>query len=180
MINMEDWGPGYSPAELDTAQEKFGLRFPPDLIEVLREGRPPSGWDWITNERAIRQMLEWPLHGFLFDVEKDSVWWPEWGERPTTEAERAEVVKSVISRAPKLIPIRSHRYLPEEPGESGNPVFSVYQTDIIYYGANLENYFELERSYDDSARLGENIRHIRFWSDAVENTYDPACTWSPG
>jgi hypothetical protein len=38
----------------------------------------------------------------------------------------------------------SHRYLPEKSHEPGNPVFSVYQADVIYYGADLIDYFERE------------------------------------
>jgi hypothetical protein len=69
------------------------------------------------------------------------LWWPEWGEEPASPDARKEVLRSVVSHAPKLIPLIGHRYLPEEPHEAGNPVFSVYQSDVIYYGANLTDYF---------------------------------------
>jgi len=39
------------------------------------------------------------------------------------------------------IPVYSHRYLPSEPKATGNPVLSVHQTDIIYYGNDLASYF---------------------------------------
>jgi hypothetical protein len=45
---------------------------------------------------------------------------------------------------PRLVPVFSHRYLPAEPHLSGNPVLSVYQTDIIYYGSNLKRYIAHE------------------------------------
>src|SRR5262249_17955195 len=80
----------------------------------------------------------------------------------------------------KLIPLISHRYLPEEPHEAGNPVFSVYQSDVIYYGTDLIDYFEREftgRDYRprlDQLRLNQ-MKHIRFWSDLVERSGgDPA------
>lgn len=47
---------------------------------------------------------------------------------------------NVLKAAPRLIPICSHRYIPEEPHDAGNPVFSVMQSDVIYYGADLANY----------------------------------------
>jgi hypothetical protein len=122
-----EWEPGYSQCELDAAQEKFGLVFPPDLIALLRDRRLPGGHDWAGDEAPIRRMLEWPLEGILFDVEYAGLWWPEWGERPEREADRADVVTAVVAAAPKLIPLYSHRYLPEEPREAGNPVFSVHQ-----------------------------------------------------
>ena len=53
-------------------------------------------------------------------------------------------IKKEYKTKPKLIPIYSSRYIPESPKETGNPVFSVYQTDIIYYGFDLLSYFENE------------------------------------
>lgn len=111
-------------------------------------------------------MLDWPLEGIIFDIENNDFWLREWGDRPASSNERAEVASAAVSHAPKLIPLISHRYIPTEPSESGNPVFSIYQTDIIYYGANLTHYFENEfggwSALDESA-----YRHIRFWSDLV-------------
>lgn len=34
------WTKGYTQAELDSAQHRFGLVFPPDLVALLREKRP--------------------------------------------------------------------------------------------------------------------------------------------
>jgi hypothetical protein len=45
---------------------------------------------------------------------------------------------------PRLMPIYGHRYIPCLPHEAGNPIFSVYQTDIIFYGFGLANYFQNE------------------------------------
>ncbi|HEY2661073.1 MAG TPA: SMI1/KNR4 family protein [Caulobacteraceae bacterium] len=135
------WAEGYTQAELEAAQEKYGLSFPPDLVALFRDRRPVLGYDWRRDDDDIRAMLKWPLEGLLFDAENSGLWWPEWGERPRAPAERAEVVGRVVSDAPKLIPLVSHRYLPTEPHEAGNPVFSIYQSDAIYYGANLADYF---------------------------------------
>ncbi len=174
------WIAGYTQAELDAAQDRYDLRFPPDLVDLLRERRIERGHDWVADETNIRKMLAWPLEGILFDVEESDLWWPEWGERPGTAEERAEVVGNVVSSAPKLIPLFGHRFLPQEPFERGNPVFSVYQSDIIYYGADLADY--LEREFDNSSPpiATEGIRHIRFWSDMVERAYAPAFQWRAG
>lgn len=161
------WAEGYTQAELDVAQERYGLVFPPDLLALFRDRRPVLGYDWRTDDKEIREMLRWPLEGLLFDVENNALWWPEWGERPRSAGERAEVLAAVVASSPKLIPLVSHRYLPAEPHEVGNPVFSVYQSDVIYYGADLEDYFD--REFVDNRRpLGGDIRHIRFWSELVE------------
>ncbi len=161
------WAEGYSQPELDAAQEKYGLVFPPDLVALLRDRRPVLGYDWRTDDKEIREMLRWPLEGLLFDVENNALWWPEWGDRPGTPEARSEVLANVVSEAPKLIPLVSHRYLPTEPNEAGNPVFSVYQSDVIYYGADLADYFE--REFVEPRRpLPEHIKRVRFWSDLVE------------
>lgn len=161
------WAEGYSQAELDDAQAKYGLVFPPDLLALLRERRPLQGYDWRSDGDQIREMLKWPLEGLLFDVENNDLWWPEWGPRPQAPDARADVVANVVNDAPKLIPILSHRFLPEEPNEAGNPVFSVYQADVIYYGADLADYFD--REFGGSAvPLPKHIKHIPFWSELVE------------
>jgi hypothetical protein len=160
-------GPRDTPSpKLDAAQEKYDLVFPPDLVAFFRDRRPVLGWDWRTDEVHIRRMLAWPFEGILFDVEH-GLWWRDWGERPETAAERAEALGAIIRGAPKLIPLFGHRYLPAEPHEAGNPVFSVYQTDVIYYGADLEDYFEREFARTNHPPPRPS-RHIRFWSDLVE------------
>ena len=161
------WAEGYTQSELDDAQAKYDLVFPPDLIALFRDRRPVRGYDWRSDDKEIREMLKWPLEGLLFDFENNGLWWPEWGPRPTTPAGRADVLTKVVSAAPKMIPLVSHRYLPAEPHEPGNPVFSVYQADTIYYGANLMDYFEREWGNADRP-WPKKIKHIRFWSDLVE------------
>jgi len=163
----ERWIKGYSQSDLDRAQQRFGLVFPPDLIGMLREKRPAAGHDW-NDEAARRRALSWPFEGLLFDVESNEMWWPEWGERPVKAQERCEVLRAIVSRAPKLIPLMSHRYLPQEPQSTGNPVFSVYQSDVIYYGSNLEDYFFREFQGWSARPWPGAIRRIRFWSDLVD------------
>jgi hypothetical protein len=161
----EQWTKGYSSAELEAAQERYGLRFPPDLVALLLDRRPVDGWDWRTDDEGIRRALEHPLDGLLFDLEHNDLWWPEWGEKPPSADERAEVVTAIVNAAPRLIPLIAHRYIPEEPHEEGNPVFSVMQSDVIYYGANLIEYFANE--FGSIYRVGPT-RSIPFWSKLVE------------
>jgi hypothetical protein len=166
---MRHWTSGYTRAELESAQQRFGLRFPPDLAELLLERRPADGYDWRIDDERIIQALRAPLEGLKFDVEHNALWWPEWGERPATPAERAEVMRDLVQAAPRLIPILSHRYIPEHPSEAGNPVFSVMQSDIIYYGADLADYLSREFFRDPSRiPVSEPNRRIPFWSDLVE------------
>jgi len=174
--NEVAWGPGYSQGELDGAQERFGLTFPPDLVDLLLQHRIPGGWDWSKDDDRIMKMLALPLDGILWDVENAGLWWPEWGSRPPTENERAEIVGRIVADAPKLIPLYGHRFIPEEPSERGNPIFSVHQSDIIYYGSDLTNYLIREFvNRRPSAPMPDPIRRIRFWSDAVDRAGEEAC-----
>jgi hypothetical protein len=163
------WAKGYSQAELDRAQRRSGLVFPPDLIDLLRRKRPVGGHDW-TDDRAIQRALDEPFNGLLKAVEDGRLWWPEWGRLPATARAREQVLREVVSRAAKLIPLIGHRYLPEQPHEAGNPVFSIFAgTDAIYYGANLKDYFQ--REFTLKCRpWPTKIKYIPFWSDLVERS----------
>ncbi|RZJ24316.1 MAG: SMI1/KNR4 family protein, partial [Brevundimonas sp.] len=123
------WTDGYTAAELERAQKLFSLTFPPDLVTLLRDRRPVGGPDW-NDEADVRARLAWPHEGLLFDVEQNGLWWPEWGNRPDRAEARANVLREVVGKAPRLIPIFGHRYLPATPHLAGNPVFSVHQSDV--------------------------------------------------
>jgi len=49
-----------------------------------------------------------------------------------------------VDAAPHLIPVFGHRYVLAEPCRPGNPFFSIVQSDLIIYGANLRTYFLAE------------------------------------
>ena len=86
---MTKWLPGYTRTELEVAQERYGVRFPPDLV----------GYDWSSENDALRRMLGWPSEILAFDVDHGA-WWTAWGERPTDPAARREVVRDALARAP--------------------------------------------------------------------------------
>ncbi len=173
-IAIED---GLSEDELAASEKRFGFQFPPDLRELLRSAFPvgPSLPNWRSgNESELRDRLGWPFDGMAFDIEHNGFWLDEWGTRPGGLRDAICVARSHLEKSPKLIPVYGHRYLPEEPLLAGNPVFSVYQTDIIYYGENLWDYFAREfgpnkwhsgRQYANSDEHYAAHRHIRFWSD---------------
>ena len=166
------WTSGYTAAELERAQTRFRISFPPDLVELLRNRRPVEGPDW-NDEQEVVSSLAWPFEGLLIDVEKKGLWWPEWGDRPTEVTDREDVLRAVVSKAPKLIPILAHRYLPATPNVAGNPIFSVYGSDTIHYGANLADYFDREENRRDEQPWTE-LREIDFWSELVRRngSYD--------
>jgi hypothetical protein len=169
---------GYSEAELDDVQARWGLHFPRDVIDCLRDHRPliddPQCFDWVTADpEHIRERLAWPFESYWCSVERHGLWWPEWGERPISLGDQKEKLRGIFEDAPKLIPLVSIRYIPDEPHESGNPIFSVMATDIIHVGANLTDWLERERRrLQPKQGPWPSIKEIRFWGQAVRYMQD--------
>jgi len=61
-----------------------------------------------------------------------------------------------------------HRYIPARPHLSGNPVLSVYQTDIIYYGNDLTDYFRNEFQVPLPEETTNTPRLIEFWTEIID------------
>jgi hypothetical protein len=167
---------GLTDEEFEAIEARFKFRFPPDLHVLLATGLPVSNGfpDWRSgDEEDLERMLEWPADGICFDIERSGFWLDEWGVQPLDFDAAVAIAREEIARAPTLIPIYGHRYIADEPEQSGNPVFSVYQTDIIVYGRDLEDYLDREFINPDGRDPVENqLRAIRFWSDIVNSWHD--------
>jgi hypothetical protein len=165
-------GVGLKDAEVSRIEDYWQFRFPPDLRELLQIvlPLPPRFPPWRNfASEEMKQQMDWPADGLCFDVEFDAFWLEAWGERPASLDEAFVIARANVAAAPKLIPIYGHRYIPAQPSEAGNPVFSVYQTDIIYYGADLSRYIMTEFGELPYAAAVENIsKRIPFWSDLVD------------
>ena len=161
---------GLTAPELASAEARFGFTFPTDLRSLLVFALPTGNgfptWRDLENPDLI-SMINRPLEGICFDIEHNEFWPREWGEQPSDLHAAFEIVRGHVARAPKLIPLIGHRYLPDRPVTAGNPVFSVNQTDIIYYGSDLENYLHNEFPYyfgTPRYSLGASIKNVEFWS----------------
>lgn len=166
---------GLTDEEVRLVEETFNFRFPPDLKCLLQVALPVSK-SFINWRQSIipgevqdntRVSLAWPLEGILFDLQWNRLWLEEWGTRPEALEDAALIVKKHYATYPKLIPVYSHRYIPDTPHLEGNPVFSVYQTDIIYYGYELATYFANEFRFVLPADFDQPtapLREISFWS----------------
>ena len=169
---------GLSNDEIIKIVSKFNIKFPPDLKQFLQLGLPIS--DSFVNwrqgliskdtEAKIVSRLDWPLEGMLFDLQSNDFWINSWGDKPETYSEKERIAKEKYLTFPKLIPIYSHRYIPMEPMESGNPIFSVHQMDIIYYGYDLATYFANEFHFElpDGFKIVNEPKNIRFWSNWID------------
>jgi hypothetical protein len=166
-VHRVEFDVGLSDDEIVRAENRFGIRFPPDLRAFLRAAVPsgPQFPDWRSSEDAVlRDWLDVPLRGILFDVEHNGFWLEEWGPRPESLDEALRTAGELVAAAPRLIPIYSHRMIPEEPHSPGNPVFSVHQTDIIYYGFDLADYLRHEFDLEGREPWPKRVRPIRFWN----------------
>lgn len=161
-----DLDAGISDDEVHAAETEYGFRFPSDLRAFLQTALPVGDNfpDWRSDDNAyVGNRLGWPLEGMCFDIEHNDFWLDEWEPRPDSLEQAFAVARKHVSEAPTLIPIYSHRYIPEVPQQSGNPVFSVYQTDITFYGFDLLDYFAHEFKTDNPTPRPSEPRRIEFW-----------------
>ena len=195
------WQTGLDEPGIDALEQQWELQFPKDFRQFLSILNAPdrgmytvdwsdetddeleetdddvSIYDWNKDDELLISALNWPLQGLLFDVEENSLWLNSWGKRPGKDTERCKKVTELVAAAPKLIPITGHRYLLASSLAAGNPVLSVWQSDIICYGSNLRNFLLLE--YSDLLGLDyqwkdanegntlEKIAAIPFWGEIM-------------
>lgn len=153
-------GPGLTEGEFARIEQEYGFEFADDHRAFLAAGLPlntprpttegvyythAAPWpDWRDGDpESLRKALGWPVEGVLFDV-RQYFWFSEWGTKPADVEEAVEVAKSRLASVPQMVPLYGHRYLPPGRGTYGHPVLSMYQTDIICYGADLANYVQRE------------------------------------
>jgi hypothetical protein len=181
-----EFGPGLTEAEFARIEQEYGFEFADDHRAFLAVGLPLNGplpeiegviythakpWPvWRDDDpEKLRDALHWPIEGVLFDVEH-GYWHPEWGEQPEERAEAVKAARVHLATVPRMVPVYGHRYLPAGRGSHGHPVLSMWQTDIIYYGADLADYIHREFGGADP-HLGDlrpgTRATVPFWRDFV-------------
>ena len=197
------WQDGLDEPQIDALEQHWKLKFPKDyrqFLSVLNApdcGRYHVGWsddapygmeegddtpsffDWRKDDGAINYALNLPSEGLFFDVNENDLWPDSWGKRPDKAEELQKKFAQLVATAPRLIPITGHRYLLADSLEAGNPVLSVWGSDIICYGSNLRNYLLMEFSgllgLDskevceglDESITEEQIEVIPFWGELM-------------
>jgi hypothetical protein len=163
-------GPGLSEDELGQIEIEFGFAFDSDHRELLGLATPLSpGWlDWRSTPPAqIRAMLAWPTEGVLWDAHNNDFWPRAWGRKPKRAEQLNDAVLEHLKGVTTLVPIYSHRFMAAGTSSGSAPVFSVYQTDVIYYGENLPDYVAHELNIQK--RFTTDVhRDIPFWSALAE------------
>lgn len=160
--------PGLSDAEFARIEDEFGFHFADDHRAFLAAGLPTGrGWpDWRgTDRQVIRDRLAAPVEGVLFDVVQNDFWYEGWGPRPHDQEEAAEKARRYLMTVPRMIPLYAHRYLPA--ALTGHPVLSIYQTDIVVYGNDLDDW--LVREFNVGAEKDNAGRRptVPFWRDLI-------------
>ena len=175
-------GPGLADAEFARVERDYGFEFADDHRAFLAAGLPlrtrtpyerRNPWpDWRHGRRRdLRKILHQPVEGALFDVEYNALWHPSWGQRPAQMSTALDTARRHLARAPKMIPVYRHRYLPAGRGTYGHPVLSIWQTDIIMFGTDLADYIAIEfhrRSMIPDLRPPPGWTEppmVPFWSD---------------
>lgn len=170
-----DIGPGLTDAEFARIERGYEFEFADDHRAFLAAGLPLNSpapgprnpWpDWRDAAPGdLRERLGWPVEGALFDVQHNALWHPSWGQRPADTSGALTTARQHLSRAPKMIPVYAHRYLPAGRGTYGHPVLSIYQTDIIVYGTDLADYINCEFGRRFISPDWTPPPMVPFWSD---------------
>lgn len=160
---------GLTEADVKRVEKKFGFTFGADHRALLRTALP-LGDTWLNWRHAtpakIRERLQAPVEGVVFDVLNNDFWTTSWGPRPADERAAERTAREHLARVPVLIPLYDRRYLPAAPAPEGSPVFSVHQTDVIIYGADLLDYVDVEFGDSEPPTTAPTNRpRLDFWSD---------------
>lgn len=162
---------GLSLEELLFIESFYKIKFPRSLESFLMINVPVSHgfYNWRNmnkdNVEYINKAINFPYEE-IYNNANEVYWNDKWGEKPDEDAYSC-IVRKKLKNAPKLVPIYSHRYIPIIP-EINPPVLSIHGVDIIFYGIDLENYFDIEfgDKKQNSIQL-ENLPYIDFWSDIM-------------
>ena len=161
---------GLSDEEFTKIEELYGFTFPRELRDFYFCGLPIGEcfpvWNDFSEEnvKQIREMIKFPIKALRSDVE-NWFWLDSWGDQPESREEELAVFDSIAERAPKMIPIYGHRYMP---ALDGAPVISTVGSDSIYYGYTLEKYLKYEFLGIKDGFVSGKVKKVPFWSNLIE------------
>ncbi|WP_405818953.1 hypothetical protein OG241_27860 [Streptomyces sp. NBC_01390] len=179
---LYEFEPGLTASEFARIEDEYGFEFADDHRAFLAAGLPVNvppeegqtwskPWpEWRSEDPAkLRDRLDRPVEGVLFDVEHNGFWYAAWGERPLDDAVALAAARRHLADVPLLVPVYAHRYLPAGRGNFGHPVLSMWQTDIIYYGLDLVDYMhrEFDEARGDVDEGWDPVATVPFWRDLL-------------
>jgi len=152
---------GMTDEQIDATEAKYDIKFMPEHRAFLRilhtidrkkvseyeeEGEKQTYqtsffYNWLKDEDEIVSRLNWPYRTVFEDVSPpQGVWLKSWGTRPSSVEEKERIFADWYAKAPKLLPLTSHRFLVSRADLADRPVLSVYGSDTIVYGWDLRLY----------------------------------------
>lgn len=154
--------PGLTDDELLRVEDGLGFAFADDHRAFLAAQLPTgAGWpNWRGGLRSLQKQVQLPVDGILYAVEWDGFWHDRWGPRPARMKDALRSANYHLARAPRLVPVHGHHYLPAGRGTSGRPVLSVVRTEVAVVGTTLADYL------DRAGALGDvPLETVEFWSE---------------
>lgn len=153
---------GLTDDELSRIEAALGFEFADDHRNSLAAQVPTgAGWpNWRGGMRALQKQVQLPIEGIVHAVEWEDFWHERWGARPARTKDALRSANYHLGRAPRLIPVRGHHYLPAGRGTSGRPVLSVIRTEITVVGVTLADYLNGEDGSGEPA-------FVEFWSELI-------------
>jgi len=173
MENQVIFEVGLDASEIGAIESYYCIQFPDDLKEFFKCGLPVSEgfYNWRDfsekNVNKIKSALMAPILNIRENID-DLEWFKNWGAIPDNKEQKNSIIIQKLETAPILIPLFKHRYISSQ-FKKDNPIFSIYDLDIIYYGENLEQYFLVEFKYKKHSEITyQKIKRVTFWSDLLE------------
>ncbi|MDE6847445.1 MAG: hypothetical protein K2J99_16995 [Lachnospiraceae bacterium] len=163
---------GLSDEEFYWIEQEYAIVFPEELKKIYKVTLPVSKgfYNWRDRSKEnvanIKRVMQVPIQGIVDNMDEID-WNEEWGEEPSSLEKRKIKIEDMMLKAPKLIPIYLHRYMPAFKCERP-PIFSVCGTDIIYFAKNIIDYFLIEFGLkENEVFMNNEVSYIPFWSDLL-------------
>jgi len=180
-LNAEQWvgnqtpvvygAPGLPEKTVAAIEKELGFPWPDDYRYLFQNVSDPGGvlfrWE-DEGGKSYAAIIQRVLEGIEFDVQMNNLWMRRWHERPRYLPDALAIVRNDFPSWPKLLPIYGHRFLAAQPNRAGNPVFSIVQTDIVYYGSDIAHYLVNEFLDHDWPAHTQGAKHIDIWSAFAE------------
>ncbi|KAF3628143.1 hypothetical protein P3S67_022802 [Capsicum chacoense] len=182
---------GLCDDEFCTIESKFSFIFPPDLRSILQEGLPIGhGFpNWrSSSEQQLEIIKNLPILSLCKQVKKRKFWAEFWGIRPIDNDHAVDIANEFLKKAPVLVPIYQHYYIPCTPCLAGNPVFYVHEGEVKLWSFDISGFFQqlefqrkemiLRRSslfslLNAPAWAATEARKIEFWTEMVAAVTEP-------
>ncbi|XP_021729550.1 uncharacterized protein LOC110696514 [Chenopodium quinoa] len=176
---------GLTNDEITTVESAGHLTFPSDLRSILSEGLPvgPGFPNWRSSSTyQLRLLTALPIISLSQEVSRNNFWVPSWGPRPTNEDQAQSLAQHFLSKAPSLVPVFRHCYIPAEPNLAGNPVFYVHGSDVRLLSADVGGFFKETEFWrkdcvwrtrrsnnknNTTPAWAQEARRVEFWTEAA-------------